>query len=703
MSLLELSQIVSASAGIVTATVVCVFRRFGRASWILGLFLLPVSLYSGVLALASFGGALPSETAVRFSLTLLLVLAPLGVVVSNTINRKDYLRYLQRRRPYIVLMFLSTGILISALYALPRQAPAAEEIAVGQYRFGPTGYFSAVYLLLLSVVVLANLEQTLRSAKEHVRWEIKSLLLGLAGVFGAIVYISSKVLLLPAGLGLISATSLHILPFLFLACCGLTMVSWKRSSGHAHVVVSQGVVYSSITLLSVGLYLITTTIITRWAGRLQPASFPVEAVLFLLSLVALGTVLLWTDFRQRAKCWVRRHLLAGRYDYRHYWLQSSQRAQSTDPPEIVAEALVDMVQDAVGAPNVSVWMRVQNPTRLKLLAVAGTVSDSLSSEAHGVVEKFYDITWPVPADQLRGVSSDEPTKFFLEQTRAAMIIPLVSGHRVIGLLTVDNDRSGQPYDWEALEFLGVLARHAAGELHKMELLATLIQAKETEAFRTFSTFLLHDLKNFASTLSLIAKNASRHQNNPQFQRDAFQSVFETSERMKKLCNSLKTLSTTLASHKKVHNLNQIARSVADTYSMELGARLKLDLWEVPPILVDGEEITSVLQNLILNAREAIATDGTITLRTRNFDGTVELSVEDNGRGIAPEFMERKLFLPFHTTKSDGLGIGLFQAKKIIEAHDGAIQVESYVGKGTIVRVLLPAAQEMMAAAAASGA
>lgn len=701
MSLLGLSQIISASAGIITGVIVCIFRRFGPGSWLLALFLLPASLYSGVLALAPAGGALPEET-VRLSLVLLLVSAPLGVVVSYTINRKDYYRYLQRRRFYIGLMILSAAIFIAALYVLPKQAAESGAMSPGAFSFGPMGYLAAIYLFLLSVVVLANLEQTLRSAKEHVRWEIKFLLLGLAGVFGAIVYISSKVLLFPVRLGVVSSASLQILPLLLLACCGLTLVSWKRSSGHAHVVVSQGVVYSSITLLSVGLYLIVSSLVTRWAGQLRNTSVPVEAVLFLLSLVALGTVLLSTDFRHHAKRWIRRHLLAGRYDYRHYWLQSSQRAQSTDPPETVAEALVDMVQNAVGAINVSVWMRLQNPTRLKLLAAAGNISDSLSAEAHGVVEKFYDITWPVPADQFSNGASDEPTRFFLEQTQAALIIPLLSGHRVTGLLTVGNDRSGQPYDWEALEFLGVLARHAAGELHKMELLATLVQAKETEAFRTFSTFLLHDLKNFASTLSLIAKNASRHQNNPQFQRDAFQSVYETSERMKKLCNSLKTLSTTLASHKKVHNLNQIARSVADTYSMEPGVRLKLDLWEVPPILVDGEEIASVLQNLILNAREAIAPEGTITVRTRNFDGTVELSVEDNGKGMAPEFMERKLFLPFHTTKSDGLGIGLFQSKKIIEAHDGAIQVESFMGKGTIVRVLLPAAQEVMAAAAESG-
>jgi len=67
----------------------------------------------------------------------------------------------------------------------------------------------------------------------------------------------------------------------------------------------------------------------------------------------------------------------------------------------------------------------------------------------------------------------------------------------------------------------VLGRHAAGEFHKADLLETVVKTKEAEAFKAFATFLLHDLKNFASTLSLVARNAHKHSNNPDFQKDAF--------------------------------------------------------------------------------------------------------------------------------------------------------------------------------------
>ena len=72
---------------------------------------------------------------------------------------------------------------------------------------------------------------------------------------------------------------------------------------------------------------------------------------------------------------------------------------------------------------------------------------------------------------------------------------------------------------------------------------------------------------------------------------------------------------------------------------------------------------------------------------------IEVSVEDNGNGMSPAFMEKELFQPFHTTKSGGLGIGLFQSKKIMEAHRGTIRVESKEKIGTKVILAFPVEKE----------
>jgi signal transduction histidine kinase len=69
--------------------------------------------------------------------------------------------------------------------------------------------------------------------------------------------------------------------------------------------------------------------------------------------------------------------------------------------------------------------------------------------------------------------------------------------------------------------------------------------------------------------------------------------------------------------------------------------------------------------------------------------SIALAVSDDGPGMSPEFIQTGLFRPFQTTKKDGIGIGMFQSKMIVEAHHGQIEVESELGKGTTFRVVLP--------------
>jgi signal transduction histidine kinase len=100
-------------------------------------------------------------------------------------------------------------------------------------------------------------------------------------------------------------------------------------------------------------------------------------------------------------------------------------------------------------------------------------------------------------------------------------------------------------------------------------------------------------------------------------------------------------------------------------------------------------VEKVLLNLLLNANEAVASNGEIRIATRHTDRGAVLSIADNGCGKSKEFILRSLFQPFQTTKSEGLGIGLFHSKKIIEAHRGKIEVESEEGRGTTFRVIFP--------------
>jgi signal transduction histidine kinase len=109
---------------------------------------------------------------------------------------------------------------------------------------------------------------------------------------------------------------------------------------------------------------------------------------------------------------------------------------------------------------------------------------------------------------------------------------------------------------------------------------------------------------------------------------------------------------------------------------------------LPPIFADPHHMVQVTGNLILNACQAMPEGGTLTISARAQDSMICVSFQDSGSGITPENM-KKLFEPLFTTKAKGIGLGLAVSKKLVEANDGRIEVESEPGKGTTFTVFLP--------------
>jgi two-component system sensor histidine kinase HydH len=109
---------------------------------------------------------------------------------------------------------------------------------------------------------------------------------------------------------------------------------------------------------------------------------------------------------------------------------------------------------------------------------------------------------------------------------------------------------------------------------------------------------------------------------------------------------------------------------------------------MPPIVADRDRLKQVLLNLVVNALQAMSTGGTLTLGAEVGRDHVAVAVTDSGPGIPPETLSR-IFDPYFTTKTGGLGLGLTIARRIVEAHRGSLEAESQPGRGTTFRVRLP--------------
>jgi len=128
--------------------------------------------------------------------------------------------------------------------------------------------------------------------------------------------------------------------------------------------------------------------------------------------------------------------------------------------------------------------------------------------------------------------------------------------------------------------------------------------------------------------------------------------------------------------------------------------LSLALGEIPLIWGDPYFLRDAMASLIDNALEAAGPSGKVLIRsfsqasrTGRAKPKVVFEIIDNGPGMSAEFVRDRLFQPFQTTKSDGVGLGLFTASQIVRHHGGMIRVRSSAGEGTVVRLSFPAAHD----------
>ena len=661
---------------------------------------------AGMVVLASEGicsgfstRATSMEEIVRWQQWQLLVLSFLpGVwlLFSLTYARGNPRTFLVKwRLPLAGAFLLPVGISLGFRSGLVTTLQQAAESGHWILLLGWPGFVSHLLVLIGSVLVLMNLERTFRASVGTMRWRIKFMLLGVGLLFVVRIYTSSQVLLFHRiDLSLASLDSAALLVATVLIPSSFLRARHFDLDVHPSYSVLQG----SVTVLLAGIYLLIVGVLAKAVAYFGgDAAFAIQAFVVLVSLVLLAILLQSDRMRLHLRRFVSRNFQRPIYDYRTVWQKFNAGTASRVEQGDLCRSLVKLAADMFQVLSVSIWLVDEKKGTLTLAAstslaeAKGLEIGPQKAEAGEVIGYFQNHPEPVDIESKKTnwaalLRRWHPREFHNGGNR--ICLPIISQGEVLGLMTLGDRVGGMVFTLQDFDMLKCVGDHTAASLFNAQLSQKLLQAREFEAFQTMAAFFVHDLKNAASTLKLMLQNLPVHFDDPEFREDVLRGISKTVIHIDNLIGRLSLLRHELKIQPAETDLNEvIVTAIAGLESS--GSVLIKDLNSLPKILIDREQMTKVVTNLVLNATEAVAREGEVRIATAQNNGWAILTVTDNGCGMTAEFINRSLFRPFQTTKKSGLGIGMFQSMMIVKAHGGRIAVASEPGKGTAFQVFLP--------------
>jgi len=217
------------------------------------------------------------------------------------------------------------------------------------------------------------------------------------------------------------------------------------------------------------------------------------------------------------------------------------------------------------------------------------------------------------------------------------------------------------------------------------------EQKQFESFARLSAVLTHDLKNQILSLSLLVNNMERKFHREGFREDAMRTLSETVNNLQNLVSKLSDPRTPTKRIREKSNLTVLVERVLQRTAAQATNKYKVSTQLTPDLFatVDGKAIERVIENLVINALEAMPEGGNLRVVTKVENRNAIVAVADSGKGMTEEFVRDRLFHPFATTKKKGIGLGLYSCRDIVEQHSGRIDVSSKVDVGTEFRIVLP--------------
>jgi putative PEP-CTERM system histidine kinase len=463
---------------------------------------------------------------------------------------------------------------------------------------------------------------------------------------------------------------------------------------------SRAATFQSLSLLAICAYFALMAIVAT-ALRGSSVDWPPALTVAVLAVMTVGAMVVLPSGRARGwlKAKAARHLFEHRFDYRAEWLRFTDtlgRAGADEAP--LGERIVKAFADIAEAPG-------------GLLLAGDGAGGPLSVAA----------TWNWPGEPLPANRFDDSESFWAEVERGGRVIeldairhgwasgrdkalvvpgwlaaqsdawagiPLVHHGRLIGLVVLAAPEYRRALDWEDFDLLRTAGRQAASALAEALGQDALANAQRFEEFNRRFAFILHDIKNLVSQLSLLARNSERHSDNPEFRADMVGTLQSSVGKMNDLLARLAPHAPPRARQLAAHPIDAIlGAAIAGRSNGMVTLGGDRGLWAT----VDAAALGQALDQLLQNAIEARPDGAAVSVQVARSGNSVAIAIADQGCGMDGDFILNRLFQPFVSTKAGGFGIGAFEARTAVAAMGGRISVDSRPGEGSTFTIIVPGA------------
>ena len=583
---------------------------------------------------------------------------------------------------------LKTSVLaIAALFSLRLIATITAHLSTESLPLFLGLFNSAIARVGVAVIGMLLVEQLFRNTPQKDRWGIKFACLGIGGLFVYDFYLYTNAMMFRridaeiwAARGVVDAL---VVPLI--AVSAARNPQWSLG-----ISVSRRILFHSATLIGAATYLLAMAAAGyylrffggQW-GTVMQMAFLFGAVILLVSVLFSGA------YRSWLKVFISKHFYNYNYDYREEWVRFTRTLSEHGPGlgERTIQAVANLVESPSGVLYISKESGNCEPVahwNMPITSGAEPVSGAFCQflEAKQWVVDLHEIDInPAKYDALT------TPDWLRDLPKAWLVVPLILQGRLFGMVVLSQSRSKIKLNWEIIDLLKIAGSQAASYLAQQESTNALMVARQFESFNRMSTFMVHDLKNLVFQLSLLLSNAEKHKHNPAFQQDMLETVEHSVQKMKLLLQKLSGGS----SIEKPTPLF-IEKLLQQAVGMKATAEPKpvLEILDFGlTVFANWARLERVIGHIIQNAVEATAGDGQVLVRLTKEEGCAVVELKDSGHGMSEEFIRERLFKPFDTTKSAGMGIGVFESREYIQELGGQLEVDSRESIGTTFRLILP--------------